>query len=145
MSRLEFRAWNKIADRYSHTFGVGQPTICYTDDDGKCVRKTLTDEVIEQYTGLRDKNGNKIFEGDICKDFSTVVQVIFRNGCFMFSSCQDTTELKNKGACDFHEAAFQCYYKRDECELTENGNINMFAGLIIIGNIHENPELMEQS
>ncbi len=69
-----------------------------------------------QSTGLKDKNGVDIFEGDVGWDVygEEYGQVVFEEGCFRF----ETDELS--------EALFEV---NDDIE--------------IVGNIYENPELLE--
>lgn len=81
--------------------------------------------VFMQCTGLKDKNGNLIYEGDILKNnFTTAMyEVVFRNAGFYF-------RLYFKG---YNETI-------DYLPLDEN-----FVSITeIIGNIHENPELLEE-
>lgn len=71
----------------------------------------------EQCIGLKDKNGNLIYEGDVlkAKDLLSWV-VIFKNGMFC-------------GKCDNRiEPVYDL----------------LNYGLYLIGNIHENPELLEK-
>ncbi|EIZ3140936.1 hypothetical protein MPC45_001618 [Listeria monocytogenes] len=79
-------------------------------------------KTIGQYTGLKDKNGKKIFEGDIvnCKFFDRMVGDIA--GVINFIDCVwAVSDFKNK----------RLY------QLIDVDNIE------VIGNIHENPELLE--
>ncbi|CUL63530.1 hypothetical protein AV559_04750 [Listeria monocytogenes] len=79
-------------------------------------------KTIGQYTGLKDKNGKKIFEGDIvnCKFFDRMVGDIA--GVINFIDCVwAVSDFKNK----------RLY------QLIDVDNIE------VIGNIYENPELME--
>ena len=76
-------------------------------------------ETVGQHTGLKDKNGKKIFEGDTVwfGDEKERGVVYFDNSCSRFAVRFDT-----------FDAAFDHLYSND---------------LEIIGNVHDNPEPME--
>lgn len=93
------------------------------------IETDIVEETLGQYTGLTDKNGNKIFEGDIveyqyviCEEDGVGVYenpVTFENGCFCIDGDSDFT-------------LSYAIWSSDE-----------YGGLTIIGNIHDNPELMK--
>ena len=66
--RLKFRAWNESAKRFSKPFGLKATVLNYTDDDGLGVMKSLTDEPVQQFTGLLDISSREIYEDDILLD-----------------------------------------------------------------------------
>lgn len=87
------------------------------------------DAIIMQSTGLRDKNGKEIFEGDIVTDgeFARIVQYHQTLGFYMFDE-EDNERFFSDSATleDFEEDA------KIVSEIME-----------IIGNVYENPELLE--
>ena len=81
-------------------------------------------ETVGQYTGLTDKNGTKIFEGDIVEDF-----IPFNMGLY------DT----NKYLVEYSDSL--CGFK-PFCESDHYGD-TIIEQCKIIGNIHDNPELLK--
>lgn len=84
-------------------------------------------ETIGQYTGLKDSNGTRIFEGDIVENERII-------GFVFYKECDASFELKWKNA-DKHRKDFfkTCYLS----------NYSGLDSLKVIGNIFDNPELLE--
>lgn len=101
-----------------------------------CERAKVIPASVSEFTGLTDKNGKKIFEGDIFRiEDDMVGVVIYENGCF---------RMKVYGLCGaFTESGY------DECgggwDVVECESIDWLYihDMEIIGNIHDNPELLE--
>ena len=94
-------------------------------------------ETVGQYTGLADKNGKKIFEGDIVTFGQNVYQINFECGSFSLLDSEGRMITKIGGINDYCYS-FQRLY--DEC-MWEDG---WAYDIEIIGNIHDNPELLEK-
>ena len=89
---------------------------------------TVDRETVGQYTGLTDKNGKKIFEGDI-------IRVI----TFGFSAEMFITEVKfgaKSGVQGFYLANGRSMFYFGQKDLT------VMDDAWVIGNIHDNPELL---
>ena len=90
--------------------------------DGQVIQaEEIFPETVGQYTGLTDKNGTRIFEGDVVQNVTegktAVVQWFSEHSAFML----------------WCKSENQVYW------LYEND----FLNIEIIGNIHDNPELLK--
>ena len=88
---------------------------------------------IMQYTGLKDKNGVEIYEGDIVRKLSgdyKLGKVVFEFGMFCFESI----------GCGIYAGsdAFLYIHSLHYKEYNSNNNYE------VIGNIYENPEILEK-
>lgn len=106
-------------------------------------------ETVGQYTGLKDKNGKKIFEGDIFK-FDDEVWESYETSC---GTEYNSYDGENYGVVGYNEdlasydfVKYKYNESQVEADLHENHDIE-FAYFIdeleVIGNIHDNPELLE--
>lgn len=110
----------------------------YTDDFVKIVNhsqqerdKKVERETVGQYTGLTDENGKKIFEGDIVKEEDCV-----HNG--------EVQIYGRKWVVYFDKGGFFGWRKGyKSCGLSKF--IPNISGIEIIGNIHDNPELLKEA
>ena len=92
-------------------------------------------DTVGQYTGLTDKNGKKIFEGDIFRiEDDMVAVVIFNEGCFRFQVYGQIGTFAESG---YDECGGG--YGIIECEPIDWYCVK---DMQIIGNIHDNPELL---
>lgn len=100
-------------------------------------------ETIGQYTGLTDKNGKKIFEGDIIKAYFqpqnfknppyAIGSVIFENGTFKVVVHISKNSIE-----------YKVFEKEDIAAYSiEHNFLDRYYVLEVIGNIYDNPELLE--
>ena len=85
--------------------------------------------IADQYTGLKDKNGKEIYEGDIVRIYN----------------------MDNRGKIEgayiplFDEINGEYVWcKNEDIDSAEYAGFPIWAKYRVIGNIHENPELLEE-
>lgn len=88
----------------------------------------INPETIGQYTGLTDKNRKKIFEGDIVQYQPEYEPVPLRSAVVYFADKYNYPAF-DLAAHDYEANGLQCAHEEGGCE--------------VIGNIHDNPELLE--
>ena len=118
MREIKFKLWHKGFKKFFTTNYSDQISMMPDGNIfwmGECETDNFT---LLQYTGLKDKNGKEIYEGDIFRDNDTYLwEVFFEDGMFCAKG----------GEYDLVEALIE--FIPEHCE--------------IIGNIYENPELLE--
>lgn len=146
----KYRAWLKKEQKMDNEIDH----ISWLEDELYCIGDGITymvsaeDLVLMQSTGLKDKNGKEIFEGDILKfndewneychegyvdgsvEGVNYVEVVKGEACFEF------------GKTRYPESSLFIHMEDEHLSFAELVNDKDFE-FEIIGNVYENPELLE--
>ena len=113
----------------------GTMRICVEDGDDSKITRTVIPETVGQCTGLKDKNGKLIFEGDVVKADGYIFIV-------RFGKCGGVANDENYGYMGYYLDGFDSMTK-DALRFGLRNDICYFTDIEVIGNIHDNPELLE--
>lgn len=92
-------------------------TVCIREPQENMLRDhRVAPETVGQFTGLKDRHGKEIYEGDILSDDLDIDAVCFWDGSFCLNKPNEYIELSTLPMVEYE----------------------------IIGNIYENPELLNQ-
>lgn len=140
MRKMEFRIWDKELKEMNY---LSLEDLCEDDywyDGETSVWSVLYDcnnenerFVINQYTGLEDKNGKKIFEGDICKGN----QYSDKDNLFVIKYGKyKTKDWKDK----YISNTYQFGWYAEFIESKEQVHLVIPNGIEVIGNIFDEKE-----
>jgi uncharacterized phage protein (TIGR01671 family) len=113
--------------------------IIYSDRFGNKCRIFVDPSTVGEYTGLKDKNGERIFEGDIVKN-----EWCFING----NSIVRFGEYKSHDSSNDYQCGHLGFYLEHISDFNKRAvrkDIMYFANKCeIIGNVFDNPELLKE-
>ena len=109
MRELKFRAWSGSKKKMVEPMTIINPTNSHAGGD-----------VLMQFTGLKDKNGKEVYDGDIIrfKDFTDIITAEVKWGTGQW-------QYKPKGW------------------ITGYSSVMVGGNIEVIGNIYDNPELLQ--
>jgi uncharacterized phage protein (TIGR01671 family) len=140
MRDTKFRVWNRVSGEFTY---FSEPYFTLAKDGPRVAFKKVSDakqmlsgyEEEEQYTGLKDKNGREIYEGDILQTPpGNELNIVVKFG--------DTYEMMRDGEGYY---GWYCEYllPSQECKACQLNSAIQYTS-IVISNIHEHSHLLKE-
>jgi uncharacterized phage protein (TIGR01671 family) len=148
MKKLKFRVWDKQCKKYivgdlffEQIDNSDFECDCYHDEDGEIHELKYSQRKldryhgydIQQYTGLKDKKGKEIYEGDI-------VNFILPNNEIEVGA---SWPYRGKSLVEWSDKSGNYIINFKDCYNTITANLFSCTSIEVIGNIFENPELLK--
>jgi len=132
MRTIKFRGYDKGSGlwRYGLLLVDGEKYYIAQIIQGKLVKWLVDPNSIGQFTGLKDKNGKEIYEGDIIRSFDStglaiIHSIVWLESCAKFVAQLDSDSKYGRTCCDLDKDWIDEFCKK------------------VIGNRWDNPELLK--
>lgn len=145
MREIKFRAWDKLNKEMFDVEIINfQERRVYKDTVSY---RKFEDIELMQYTGLKDKNGKEIYEGDVVKLIHTGIEI----------SADRLEDLKRfVGIIKYENGIFKIvrtekslieskYFEMEQKKVSEIFIYSKLYDLEVVGNIYENSELLKEN
>lgn len=167
MRELKFRVWSKKQKTYDYKHPFNKPGNFYINQDGVLFSDfgnsiapevNQDDFIVEQYTGLKDADCKEIYEGDVVEYVFNVREAeVSAIGEVCFFETQGVYGMKNvkynnqelRRLCDIENERAGEVFCSAGYDNTDEDQTLIFTDyyfveddMEILGNIHENPELL---
>lgn len=139
--------------KHDPKYGIGWCYgVPYIDNDGDCIlatninRRVVIKETVGQYTGLTDKNGVKIFEGDILRSNNNpkdIRQVIFGEFMVIDFETESETDEVTGWYCDVIPTDTLSRTRPFCLTLPLTDYYIHQCNMEVVSNIHDNPEMLK--
>ena len=127
MREILFRGKDLKTGKWLYGSFVNTPNHTYISTNGEAFPAKVEPKTVGQYTGLTDKNGTKIFEGDVVRISEDDYDGLHYSGNEVYYS----------------DGAFCVEYETPEYDVTSIGFlVREGVEVEVIGNIYDNPELI---
>lgn len=144
MREIKFRAWNIVEEKMIYQTGALASL-------GRFMRVvfdyTTTKSHLMQYTGLKDKNGKEIYEGDLVAEIESMEELSSWGNPLVVEFGQFTSGEDSWGLTNSTQGFLLRYSDGSHTGIVADKKESYgFAasGLLVIGNIYEHPELLNK-
>jgi uncharacterized phage protein (TIGR01671 family) len=149
MREIKFRVWNQEGNFMDSAWLIDweHGKVCHSKHN----QSELDDCILLQYTGLKDKNGKEIYEGDIIRRYFEIGRVIYDEVTLGAEDYEIDDAGYFIGVVHYRPSEGyvlnKCTKYNDDWEIQlQKSGVKIYAKRAeVIGNVFENPDLLEET